>query len=168
MRLRALLPAETGLPHAHNLPASHALPWLVTDMHLVLIAQHLVATTCDVIWPASQMPASISLLPAHTGLDVSTECMHRRQVRPALAVQDGPQEDEAGKPMVEADPVAWLQAQAWGNSLPSVLEWLPVPPHDLLLVLLLLPRPCPSPLAFWPVSVVSHLDYQCDSVSTFN
>ncbi|KAL3157576.1 hypothetical protein ABBQ32_012027 [Trebouxia sp. C0010 RCD-2024] len=36
--------------------------------------------------------------------------------------------------LVDLPPVAWLQPQAFGNSLPSVVEWLPVPPHDLLLV----------------------------------
>ena len=37
--------------------------------------------------------------------------------------------------LVEVPPVAWLQASAMGGSLPCVVEWLPVPPHDLLLVL---------------------------------
>jgi len=37
--------------------------------------------------------------------------------------------------LVEVPPVAWLQASAMGGSLPCVVEWLPAPPHDLLLVL---------------------------------
>ncbi len=36
--------------------------------------------------------------------------------------------------LVDLPPVAWLQASAMGGSLPCVVEWLPVPPHDLLLV----------------------------------
>ena len=51
---------------------------------------------------------------------------------PAL-LQEGPQVE--GSPLqVELPAVAWLGPQAFGGSLPSVLEWLPVPPHDLLLV----------------------------------
>ena len=52
----------------------------------------------------------------------------------ALVLQEGPQVDP-GPLLLELPPVAWLQAQAFGNSLPSVVEWLPVPPHDLLLVI---------------------------------
>ena len=36
--------------------------------------------------------------------------------------------------LVDLPAVAWLQPQAFGNSLPSVVEWLSVSPHDLLLV----------------------------------
>lgn len=46
--------------------------------------------------------------------------------------------------LVDLPPVAWLQPQAFGNSLPSVVEWLPVPPHDLLLVSCYSPVVCAS------------------------
>lgn len=39
-----------------------------------------------------------------------------------------------GALLVGVPPVAWLQARAMGGSLPCVVEWLPVAPHDLLLV----------------------------------
>lgn len=41
---------------------------------------------------------------------------------------------EEGPLLVDLPPVAWLQPPAFGDSLPSVVEWLPVTPHDLLLV----------------------------------
>ena len=40
-----------------------------------------------------------------------------------------------GALLVGVPPVAWLQAGAMGGSLPCVVEWLPVAPHDLLLVI---------------------------------
>lgn len=46
--------------------------------------------------------------------------------------------------LVDLPPVAWLQPPAFGNSLPSVVEWLPVPPHDLLLVSCYSPVVCSS------------------------
>ena len=51
----------------------------------------------------------------------------------AIVLQEGPHERHSPL-QVELPPVAWLQPQAFGGSLPSVVEWLPVSPHDLLLV----------------------------------
>lgn len=70
-------------------------------------------------------------------------------------LQEGPQVE--GSPLqVELPAVAWLGPQAFGGSLPSVVEWLPVPPHDLLLVdpLLLLFLWC-SPLALQRISCLT-------------
>ncbi|DBB09914.1 TPA: hypothetical protein ACH3X3_001521 [Trebouxia sp. C0006] len=57
---------------------------------------------------------------------------------PMLAHQDGSEDSSVSGVnaalLVEVPPVAWLQASAMGGSLPCVVEWLPVPPHDLLLV----------------------------------
>jgi len=54
-------------------------------------------------------------------------------------VKDGSEDSSASGVnaalLVEVPPVAWLQASAMGGSLPCVVEWLPVAPHDLLLVL---------------------------------
>lgn len=57
-----------------------------------------------------------------------------------VVLQEGPQVE--GSPLqVELPAVAWLGPQAFGGSLPSVVEWLPVCPYDLLLV-------SPLPLLF--------------------
>ena len=50
------------------------------------------------------------------------------------SVAEATQTDTDRPLLVEVPPVAWLESGAVGGSLPSVVEWLPVPPHDLLLV----------------------------------
>ena len=59
--------------------------------------------------------------------------MMRKLLYSGAVLQEKPH-GEHSPLLVELPPVAWLQPQAFGNSLPSVVEWLPVPPHDLLLV----------------------------------
>lgn len=51
----------------------------------------------------------------------------------SVVLQEGPHEEHSPL-QAELAPVAWLRPQAFGGSLPSVVEWLPVLPHDLLLV----------------------------------
>ena len=77
--------------------------------------------------------------PCRTRADAAFSLEHAIICSNTVDLQAGPQDkSDSGQYealVVELPPVAWLQSNAMGGSLPCVVEWLPVVPHDLLLVL---------------------------------